>query len=257
MSQGSSAAWLCWSSAHLVLCGPDESSWTLTQIWVLARMPDYKLDSKVQCYTRVTKSVYDAAGPSKCGPAEAGDLLAKAWPPKVRGEEGRGRSDPSRSSSAAGLCWSSAHLVQCGPDEPSYTWTQTWVQACMPVVSLVQYRYSTGTSRRVGNSIRERLTLFPPEVVRHWLSHWVYSSGITMLDYSLNWTARSSAIQRWQRCQRCSSPSQSRGHFSLKSAIEHWPSGTDARQSADRAFSLGGNPYLSLPPTRENLTQGQ
>ena len=28
-------------------------------------------------------------------------------------------------------------------------------------------------------------------------------------------------------------PSRSRGPFSLKSAIEHWPSGTDARQSAE------------------------
>ena len=36
----------------------------------------------------------------------------------------------SRDANLAGLCWSSAHLVQCKPDEPS--WTQTWVQALMP-----------------------------------------------------------------------------------------------------------------------------
>ena len=41
--------------------------------------------------------------------------------------EGRERSDPSWGSSPAGLCWSSAHLVQCGPGESSWTWTQTWV----------------------------------------------------------------------------------------------------------------------------------
>ena len=56
-----------------------------------------------------------------------------------------------------------------------------------------------------------------------------------MPDYSLHWTARSSAIQR---CQCCSSPiwrwpSRSQGPFSLKSAMEHWPSGTDAWQSAE------------------------
>ena len=34
------------------------------------------------------------------------------------------------------LCWSSINLVQCGPDEPSWTWTQIWVQAHMPDYSL-------------------------------------------------------------------------------------------------------------------------
>ena len=42
-----------------------------------------------------------------------------------------------------------------------------------------------------------------------------------MLNYSLNWTARSSAIQRWQSCQCCSSltrrwPSRSRAPFGLR-----------------------------------------
>ena len=79
----------------------------------------------------------------------------------------------SRCSSPAELCWSSAYLVQCGPDEPSWTWTQIWVQAWMP-------------------------------------------------DYSLNWTARSSAIQG---VKGRSSPtrrwtSRSWGPYGLKSAIE-------------------------------------
>ena len=43
-SWGSNSAWLCWSSAHLVDCGPDEPSWTRTQIWVQAGMLDYSLN---------------------------------------------------------------------------------------------------------------------------------------------------------------------------------------------------------------------
>ena len=46
----------------------------------------------------------------------------------------------------------------------------------------------------------------------------------------------SSAIQGWQWCsspiQRW--PSRSWGPFDFKSAMEHWPSGTDARQSAEK-----------------------
>ena len=69
------------------------------------------------------------------------------------------RSDTSWGSNPVWLCWPSAFLVPCGPYEPCWTWTQTWVQARIP-------------------------------------------------DYSLNWIARSSAIQR---CLWCSSPSRSRG----------------------------------------------
>ena len=60
-----------------------------------------------------------------------------------------------------------------------------------------------------------------------------------MPDYSLNWKAKSSAIQGWQRCQWCSSStrrwlSQSWGPFGLKSIMEHWPSSTNAKQSAEK-----------------------
>ena len=103
-------------------------------------------------------------------------------------------------------CCSSAHLVQCGLDEPSWTWAQIWVQIHMP-------------------------------------------------DFSLNWTAKSSAIQGWQRCLWCSSttrrwPSWGRRPFGLKFAMELWLPETDARQSAEkllheavasRASLLGGN----------------
>ena len=187
-SLGSSPAWLCGSSAHL---GPGELN------IVRVRMPNYSLN-----WTARSSTI-------QSGPAGAGGLLAsslpgmdclsmlqlthqkvaqpkpgvfdvksaKAWPLKVRGEESRGRSDPSWNSSSAGLCRISAHLVQCGPDKRRCPWTQIWVKACMP-------------------------------------------------DYSLNWTAKSSAIQEWQRCQCCSSstrrwPCRIRGPFGLKSAIEH------------------------------------
>ena len=102
------------------------------------------------------------------------DLTQGQWPEgqlKV-GILGRGMLG----TSPAGLCWSSTYLVQCGPDEPSWSWTQIWVQACIPA-------------------------------------------------YSLNWTARSSAIEGEQRCQCCSSstqrwPSWNQGPFSLESTID-------------------------------------
>ena len=151
--------------------------------------------------------------PPKGGLAEAGGLSASSLQRhghlelgERKVKEGRGSLDPSRNSSAAGLCWSSAHLVQCGLDEFSWSWTQIRVQA-------------------------------------------------RMTDYSLNWTARSSAIRGWQRCQCCSSPtrrwaSRSRGPFGLKSAMEHWLFGADARHSTEKplheaatddASSLGGS----------------
>ena len=55
----------------------------------------------------------------------------------------RGRSGTSQDSTPAGLCWSSTHLVQCGPDEPSWTWTQ----ARMPDYSLNWTARSSGINR--------------------------------------------------------------------------------------------------------------
>ena len=112
----------------------------------------------------------------------------------------------SRGSSPTGLCWSSSHLVQCGPDEPSWTWTQIWVQAHMP-------------------------------------------------DCSLNWTMGSSAIQGWRSCQCCSSPtrrwpSRIQGPFGLKSAMEHWQFGMDARQSAEQSAKME---YLFITITLRSM----
>ena len=76
----------------------------------------------------------------------------------------------------------------------------------------------------------------PDERSWTWTQIWVQAR---MPKYSLNWTARPSAIQGWQRCLWCSPPtrrwpSRSLGPFGLKSATEHWLSGTDARQSAGK-----------------------
>ena len=47
------------------------------------------------------------------------DTWSKARKPIKVGIKGRGRSGTNRDSNPAGLCCSSAHLVQCEPDEAS------------------------------------------------------------------------------------------------------------------------------------------
>ena len=47
------------------------------------------------------------------------DTRSKARRPIKVGIKGRGRSGTSRDSNPAGLCYSSAHLVQCEPDMAS------------------------------------------------------------------------------------------------------------------------------------------
>ena len=47
------------------------------------------------------------------------DTRSKARRPIKAGIKGRGRSGTSRDSNTAGLCCSTAHLVQCEPDEAS------------------------------------------------------------------------------------------------------------------------------------------
>ena len=81
MSRGMSPAGLCWSSTLLVLCGPDEPSWTWTQIWVQARMPDYSLNWIARCCAiQGVKAVNDAAHPAEGGPAETKALTASSLP---------------------------------------------------------------------------------------------------------------------------------------------------------------------------------
>ena len=104
----------------------------------------------------------DAAHPLEGGPAEAGGLTASSLPlldcadichclPPDRTRhkvnvskvdysgdlgKGGGASGMRQTWNPAGLCWSSTHLVQWGPDERSWYWIQIWVQARMPSYSL-------------------------------------------------------------------------------------------------------------------------
>ena len=82
---------------------------------------------------------------------------------------------------------------------------------------------------------------------------------VRMPDYCLNWIARSNAIQEWLRCQWCSSPTRrcpnrSRGPFGHKSAMEHWPFGTNCPLNCQQKKPQNTWPshairlyYLSLP----------
>ena len=80
-----------------------------------------------------------------------------------------------------------------------------------------------------------------------------------MPDYSLNWTARSSAIQGGQRCQWCSSPTQqwpsrSRRPFDLKSdfagqcQLRSKPPQINAVSLVPGALPRGDTDYLPHPP---------
>ena len=93
--------------------------------------------------------------------------------------------------------------------------------------------------------------------------HGPKSGSRHMPEHSLNWTTASSAIQGWQRCQWCNSPTQRwpsriRRPFGLKSAMEDWPSGTNARQSAKKSamitITLPASLYLILVPILWNKT---
>ena len=91
----------------------------------------------------------------------------------------------------------------------------------------------------------------PAEPNWTWTQIWAHAR---MPDYSLNWTARSSTIQGWQRCQWCNYPIRKGAQpkpesFGFKSAIENWLFGTEVRKSAEkplheavtnRSPSLGG-----------------
>ena len=56
------------------------------------------------------------------------------WPSQSRG-----------SLSPTGLCWSSGSLSASEPDEPRWTWTQTWIQAQMPYYNLNWSKRSSAT----------------------------------------------------------------------------------------------------------------
>ena len=120
------------------------------------------------------------------------DTRSKARRPIKVGIKGRGRSGRSRDSNSACLCCSSAHLVQCGPDEAS---------------SFTNPNVGPGT----------------------------YASLRLKLD------AWSSAVQRGHKCSSPTRrlPSRSWGLFGPSLLL------------------VSSTQYLSLPPTRHDLTQGQ
>ena len=74
-----------------------------------------------------------------------------------------------------------------------------------------------------------------------------------MTDYGLNWTARSIAIQIRPCCSSRTRrwPYWSPEPFGLRSAIAHWLSSMDARQSAEKPLLKGATDiYLCHPPDR-------
>ena len=137
------------------------------------------------------------------------DTRSKARRPIKVGIKGRGRSGTSRDSNPACLCCSSAHLVQCEPDEAS-----------------------SFTNPNVGPGTNASLQL--------------------KLD------AWSSAVQGGQGDKNAARPPEG----SLvetrclikgpKSAIVPFPGPRSGPKSR-----TGPGRYLSLPPTRHDLTQGQ
>ena len=57
------------------------------------------------------------------------DARSKARRPIKMGIKGKRRSGTSRDSNPAGLCCSSAHLVQCEPDDASsFTYARLWLE---------------------------------------------------------------------------------------------------------------------------------
>ena len=71
MNRGLRPAGLCWSSTHLVQCGPDEPRWSWTQIWVQARMTDYSLNwTKRSSAIQGIKGVNNAACPPESSPTQ-------------------------------------------------------------------------------------------------------------------------------------------------------------------------------------------
>ena len=152
-SRDSNPACLCCSSAHLVQCEPDEASgFTNPNVspgtYASLRLKLDAWSSAVQrgqkCSSPTRRLPSRSWGPIRprvcswfrapirheCQTAQCHifvaashqtrlDTRSKARRPIKVGIEGRGRSGTSRDSNPACLCCSSAHLVQCEPDEAS------------------------------------------------------------------------------------------------------------------------------------------
>ena len=137
------------------------------------------------------------------------DTRSKARRPIKVGIKGRGRSGTSRDSNPACLCCSSAHLVQCEPDEAS---------------SFTNPNVGPGT----------------------------YSSLRLKLD------AWSSAVQRGQKCSSPTRRLPSRSWGPIRPRVCSWFRAPIRHECQTAQLkSRGFAQYLSLPPTRHDLTQGQ
>ena len=137
------------------------------------------------------------------------DTRSKARRPIKVGIKGRGRSGRSRDSNPACLCCSSAHLVQCEPDEAS---------------SFTNPNVSPGT----------------------------YASLRLKLD------AWSSAVQRGQKCSSPTRRLPSRSWGPIRPRVCSWFRAPIRHECQTAQLkSRGRAQYLSLPPTRHDLTQGQ
>ena len=147
------------------------------------------------------------------------DTRSKARRPIKVGIKGRGRSGRSRDSNPACLCCSSAHLVQCEPDEAS-----------------------SFTNPNVGPGIPKRVRAWGDASLRLKLDA---TTGL------VPYKGDKSVARPPEGC-----PAEAGGLFGPESALgfEH-PSGTNA--SDGPAKKPGACQYLSLPPTRHDLTQGQ
>ena len=133
-SRDSNPACLCCSSAHLVQCEPifvAASHQTQLDTRSKARRP-IKVGIKGRGRSGTSRDSNPAclccssAHLVQCEPIFVAashqtqlDTRSKARRPIKVGIKGRGRSGTSRDSNPACLCCSSAHLVQCEPDEAS------------------------------------------------------------------------------------------------------------------------------------------
>ena len=137
-SRGLSLAGQCWSSDHLVQCGPDEPSWSWTQIWVQARMPDYSLNWTSSSAIQGGQRCQCCLSPTRWWPSRSWGLSYifhchppdRTWhkvnDPKVDYIGGLGEGMVGQKLRLE-PCWSMLVIDPLsGPDEPSWSWTQIW-----------------------------------------------------------------------------------------------------------------------------------
>ena len=120
-----------------------------------------------QNYLTRTKNIYILANASH---QIRLDTRSKARRPIKMGIKGRGRSGTSRDSNPACLCCSSAHLVQCEPDEVSSftnpnmgpsTYASLWLKLTRGLVPYVGYKGDKSAARPPEGSQVETRSLKP------------------------------------------------------------------------------------------------